>query len=285
MNAMKRCSVGRHQAEIVPRMTPSLSQGNLFRTLWLLTLACVLCACASPPIAREPAHHSSAAWRTIGASVEGRPIDAITVGGGPRRMLLIGGIHGDEREGLGAVDRAVEIAHAHGHAWTTTIVRDMNPDGTARGTRTNARGIDLNRNWPARNFKPGRARGAQPLCEPETLAVHALIEDIRPSIVVVFHSMRSGPLVNFDGPARAYADAFALAASHDGAAWRVEPSMGYATPGSLGSWFGIDQSLPILTIEFRRGARDVTDETARALHAIYAARRKESLSSTHRAER
>jgi len=282
MNAMKRCSVGRHRAEIVPSMT----RGSLLGALWLITLACVLCACASPPIARDAAHRSIAGWRAIGVSVEGRSIDAITVGYGTRRMLLIGGIHGDEREGLTAVDRAVEIAHAHGHSWTTTIVRDMNPDGTARGTRTNARGIDLNRNWPAGNFKPGRARGARPLCEPETSAVHALIEEMRPSIVVVFHSMRSGPLVNFDGPARDYADAFARAASHDGTTWRVEPSMGYPTPGSLGSWIGIDQSLPILTIEFRRGARDVTDETERALQAIYAtALRENPLSSTRRAER
>ncbi|MEM1453428.1 MAG: hypothetical protein AAGI22_30270, partial [Planctomycetota bacterium] len=59
-----------------------------------------------------------------------------------------------------------------------------------------------------------------------------------------------GPFVNYDGPADGFARRFAVAA---GDPWRVEPSMGYPTPGSLGTWFGVDRNLPILTIEFDRG--------------------------------
>lgn len=204
-------------------------------------------------------------WSTLGHSVEGRPIEVTTIGRGPKRCLFIGGIHGDEPEGLVTIDDAMSVADAHGERWTTTIVRDMNPDGTARRSRRNARGVDLNRNWPATNFthRAGGARSPSghpapsgPLSEPESDLVYGLIERTRPELVLVLHSSGSGPFVNFDGPAEEAARHFAEAASSAGRSWRVEPSMGYPTPGSLGSLVGVDRAIAILTIEFRRGAGD-----------------------------
>ena len=81
--------------------------------------------------------------------------------------------------------------------------------------------------------------------------------------------MSGGPLVNYDGPAERYATAFADAARSVGPDWRVEPDMGYPTSGSLGSWLGVDQGVPVLTIEFRRG-QDEASATA-ALHKGLAA--------------
>lgn len=202
-------------------------------------------------------------WRTLGQSVEGRAIESVTVGRGPRRCLIVGSIHGDESEGLEAIDEAIDVARRHDDAWTTTIIRDLNPDGTARRTRRNARGVDLNRNWPASNFRGSKARGSSALSEPETAVAFDLIESMRPTLVLVLHAAANGPFVNFDGPASAEAERFAEAASSAGRPWRVEPSMGYPTPGSLGSMLGVDRSVAILTIEFRRGDRTNAGEALR----------------------
>jgi protein MpaA len=172
-------------------------------------------------------------------------------------VLVIGSIHGNEPEGLPAVQpliAALRAARSEGSLPASVrVIRDLNPDGTAAASRTNARGIDLNRNFAASNFAPSTDRGAAPLSEPESRALAGELEGFRPDLVIVFHSIRSGPFVNFDGPASHLAEAFVAAAQRSDPRWRVEPSMGYPTPGSLGTFVGIDRGVPILTVEFRRG--------------------------------
>ncbi len=75
----------------------------------------------------------------------------------------------------------------------------------------------------------------------------------------MLHSTRRGPFVNFDGPANEVAARFAEGA---GDPWTVQPSMGYPTPGSLGSWMGVDRGVPILTIEFDRDCDPVDSRRA-----------------------
>lgn len=178
-------------------------------------------------------------------------------GDASHRVLVIGSIHGNETEGAAAVAPLVAALQssrdqASLHA-TVRVIRDLNPDGTAAGARANARGIDLNRNFPATNFSPAPDRGDAPLSEPESRILARELDTFRPNLVIVFHSIRSGPFVNFDGPAAEAAQAFVAAAQRSDPRWRVEPSMGYPTPGSLGTFVGIDRGVPILTVEFRRG--------------------------------
>ena len=135
------------------------------------------------------------------------------------------------------------------------VVEDMNPDGSVKLSRYNSRGVDLNRNWPASNFSPGFRHGEEPLSEIETAHCFALIQEIEPELVIVLHSIHSGPFVNYDGPALSYAEAFATAAdvADRSRNWRLQADMGYPTPGSIGSYVGEDLGIPILTIEFDRG--------------------------------
>ncbi|MFG0258794.1 MAG: M14 family zinc carboxypeptidase [Phycisphaerales bacterium JB041] len=203
-----------------------------------------------PPLA--PAH----GWERIGTSTRGRPIEATTIGNGGTigpRVLLVGGIHGDEPEGGRTIDAVEAYLRVLRPGATVRIVRDVNPDGTAAKTRHSANDIDLNRNWPATNFRPGSSRGPAPLSEPETRALHDEIERFGPDAVLVVHSSSRGPFVNFDGPAAELATVFASAAAATDRRWRVVPDMGYATPGSLGSYVGVDRGVPILTLEFDRG--------------------------------
>lgn len=188
----------------------------------------------------------------IGVSIEGRPIEATTIGRGPRRVLIVGGIHGNEREAAGALGEIERMAKDESRRVTVRLIRDVNPDGSHAGTRGNARGVDLNRNWPTACFTPRSAHGAAPLSEPETALLIEEIERFAPGLIVVLHSAPSGPFVNFDGPAAPAAEAFARGAAGADPRWHVRPSIGYPTPGSLGTWAGVERGIPILTIELRR---------------------------------
>src|ERR671933_1001864 len=91
-----------------------------------------------------------------GRSVQGRPIVAVRRGpaDAPVRVLVSGSIHGNETAGHAVVRRLRRLAPPEGvQVWT---VRSFNPDGVLRGTRQNARGVDLNRNFPYRWRRAGR---------------------------------------------------------------------------------------------------------------------------------
>lgn len=226
-----------------------------------------LASCAAPRGSTIlPERQTEGVWHVIGESGEGRPIRARTAGTGPRRIYLIAGIHGDERPAVKNAERLnILLDTSLPEGTVVRLVEDMNPDGTERSSRGNGRGVDLNRNWPASNFKPHRTRGDQPLSESETAAVHGDLLRFDPTVVIVLHAARGGPFVNFDGPAREEAQLFADAAAVQDGRWHLVADMGYPTPGSLGSWMGGDRKTPILTIELPRG--ESARETWGALRA------------------
>jgi hypothetical protein len=128
----------------------------------------------------------------LGRSVGGRLVIANELGdpGSPRRVLVVGCIHGDESAGV-AVARALTAGPAPANAdlWVIPV---LNPDGMATQTRGNAHGVDLNRNFPAgwRPLGPPGSvyfAGNKPLSEPESRLVAALIRRVRPTVGVWFH--------------------------------------------------------------------------------------------------
>lgn len=221
--------------------------------------------------AAAPLPRPELAWRMVGQSVKGRPLRVATIGTGKRRVLWVGGIHGDEREGRVATEElptALAAVPGACSSVTLTILEDANPDGTARNTRGNANGVDLNRNYPAENFKPIRSHGIKPLSQPESRVVHDLIANGKFDLVIVAHSWRNDHFINFDGPPAAAAAA-ALFAGRSGYPVRDSGDMA-PTPGSLGSWCGRTLGVPILTLEYHRG-RDswaAWEETKDAIVAV-----------------
>jgi len=224
----------------------------------------------APTAAPRPVAAAPPGWTPIGASLEGRPLLAAQAGNGPLRVYLIGGIHGDETEGRSALESLKAQARVGA---TLRVLRDLNPDGTARRSRGNASGVDLNRNWPAANFQPWSTGGPAPLSEPETRAIAQDLREFRPALVIVLHSLGGSRLVNYDGPAEGLASAFARAAQGFDSGWSVVPDMGYPTPGSLGSYLGVDRNIPVLTIEFERGQDEASAAASlrRGLEAVIAA--------------
>lgn len=128
----------------------------------------------------------------LGRSQQGRPIVAWEVGDpkATRRTLVVGAIHGNEPAGI-AIARA--LVHTRPPAHTVLwIVPDLNPDGVAAGTRQNARGVDLNRNFSYRwrsLGSPGTTfyTGPRALSERETRIAVKLVRRVRPTISIWFH--------------------------------------------------------------------------------------------------
>jgi protein MpaA len=190
----------------------------------------------------------------IGRSIEGRPIPGARFGGAGAPLVIVGGVHGDEPASVEAVVELVSRRHGatEPSAWPAPvwILPVLNPDGIARGSKNSARDVDLNRNFPARSFSsthaPGYFPGSAPLSEPESRALAALVDQQPVRGVVAVHAPFA--CINYDGPAAAWADAVAAASG-----WPARADIGYPTPGSLGSWLGLDRGLPTLTIELPAG--------------------------------
>lgn len=193
----------------------------------------------------------------IGRSVEGREIavrtnfDLSASGTPPNCTLLIGGTHGDEP----ATIRLVE-SFGRGATWAalhdapTILLPLVNPDGFERGTRYNARGVDLNRNcgfnWRADSDEPP---GPEAWSEPENVALRDFILARRPAKIVTLHWALAE--IDADGTqstalAQAMWDALDETARRPYRLRVTEPGRGqrrlqkiYATcPGSLGQWCG-----------------------------------------------
>ena len=207
-------------------------------------LACVLCGgCSSAIAPRAPASVSHT--EVIGASVEGREIRVEILGRRGPALLIFGVIHGNEPLGAPLLERF--LAHLKANPALCAdrrlvVIPVLNPDGLAGRSRYNSRGVDLNRNFPASNFRKSRRNGPYPSSEPETKALMKMIRQFRPSRVLAVHS----PLfcMNYDGPAEDLAAAMARASGYP-----LKASIGYPTPGSLGSYAGRDLRLPTITLE------------------------------------
>ena len=127
----------------------------------------------------------------IGRSVEGTALTATRQGpaGAATRVLVVGQIHGDEPAGVEVVRALRRMRPPRAVAvWT---VKSLNPDGARRGIRQNARGIDLNRNFP-RGWRPSRPGtryygGRRPLSQPESRAAARLVRRLRPRLTIWFH--------------------------------------------------------------------------------------------------
>ncbi len=125
----------------------------------------------------------------IGHSVRGRPIVATLSGDAtaPERVVVIGCVHGDEPAGMRVARELVASARLPDAAiW---VVPSLNPDGVAAGTRGNAHGVDLNRNFPF-DWQPLGGleySGTHALSEPESRAAQRLILRVKPDLTIWFH--------------------------------------------------------------------------------------------------
>lgn len=195
---------------------------------------------------------------------DGRSVDGLPVlirefpplpGRTPRgRILVLGGIHGDEYSSVSLVFKWIKTLDQHHRGRFHWMIAPLtNPDGLLQthATRTNRHGVDLNRNFPTTNWEqesqeywekstrkdPRRFPGSTPLSEAETRWITQEIERFRPDTIVSVHAPYN--LLDFDGPPATPPK-------------RLGPlylSLLGTFPGSLGRYAGIEKKIPVLTIE------------------------------------
>ena len=185
-----------------------------------------------------------------------RPLVFATFGQGANDItIFLGGVHGDESPSVYMMFKLAEFLKANPELYrnkTIVIAPIVNPDGFFKKPqlRTNARGVDINRNFPTRDWRPGKKDryypGPRASSENETKFQVALINRYKPNKIISVHS----PLgfYDYDGPSSDL-DSIVVwlkkISKDNGLPFRRYKLY----PGSLGNYAGVERKIHTLTLE------------------------------------
>lgn len=186
-------------------------------------------------------------------SFEGRPIPLYSstkncLQGDHDPLLLIGGVHGDEPEGVELAKKTLEFLKNASFKKHWILIPCINPDGFTKNQRVNGQGIDLNRNFPSKNWsatfeKERYYPGKKPCESPEVQSLVSLIYASRPKVIIHFHSWN--PCIVCSGPLNhPYAQALSRSSGYE-----LVNDIGYPTPGSLGDFGWQELKVPVICVE------------------------------------
>jgi murein peptide amidase A len=202
-------------------------------------------------------------------SVDGRPINFYVFGHGPRTVLVLAGMHGDEPASVTLARALIQHLQAVPESvirQRVVVIPEVNPDGLVAHTRRNAHQIDVNRNFPTRDFDSGahlgRYNGGRTAgSEPETQAIMYVTEYYQPALIISLHA----PLgcINYDGPAGNIARRMARLDHFPVVGQLPNPS-----PGSLGTYYGKERGLPVITLELTPGQQQWAQHGSAILDAV-----------------
>ena len=211
---------------------------------------------------------------TAARSVQGRTLWARDVkpDHATLRVLVVGAIHGDELSSAAvalhwiSLATQIPVATRQGIHWR--FVPILNPDGvfSRAPSRVNARGVDLNRNFPTPNWQrdakvywekrtgkdPRRWPGPKPLSEPESRFLHDEMQGFKPHLIVSIHAPYG--VLDFDGPS--------VPPSRLGRLYLDQVGV---FPGSLGNYGGVHKGVPVVTIELPHATRTPLDVETRQM--------------------
>lgn len=164
----------------------------------------------------------------------------------PKNVLVVGVIHGDEPIGEFLIEEFLKNK-------TRTIKNNLFyiPRLNFSNERKNSSNVDINRNFPSKNWELTKKEdnyfgGFEPNSEIETKFLVNLTNEIKFDAIITIHTPYK--IINYDGvnnpitlPLAKKISAFLN--------YPIEADIGYATPGSMGTYFGVERNIPIITIE------------------------------------
>ena len=158
------------------------------------------------------------------------------------KVFVIGVFHGDEPQGKYLID-----AYLDKNVNTNLLMLPcLNQSGYSKNSRVNSNGVDLNRNFPTKNWELTEKNeffgGNTPASELETKFIIEVIEKYNPQLILTLHAPFK--IVNYDGPAKGIAEKISKIINYP-----TQSDIGYATPGSFGTWAGIEKNIPTITLE------------------------------------
>lgn len=193
-------------------------------------------------------------WKksALGSAIELHASESLEALRTKKPILLMGGVHGDEPEGIRLANDTLKwLYEASANKITLCpwiLIPCLNVDGAAKEQRGNGRGVDLNRNYPSKNWSPEAKTeryqpGPSPASEPEVQAIVELIQNFHPRLIIHCHSWQPC-IVGSGAPSKT--DALRLGES---SGYKVVDDIGYPTPGSLSAYGWNDLQIPVICIE------------------------------------
>lgn len=211
-----------------------------------------------------------------GVSVEGLPIPVFKTDiKASKYLYLIGGVHGDEVEGVYVLKELfswLKLEHDLKDL-PMIVIPILNVDGYKNQTRVNSHQVDLNRNLPTKDWTnvAREARynpGTKPMSEPENQHLVKLMDKYKPGLIVSFHTWK--PILNYNGDCKDVAEFLAKFNNYV-----TDPDIGYPTPGSLGSYAVEKYNCPVLTFEcpelkkHRETLKEIWQENEEGLKGLF----------------
>ena len=217
----------------------------------------MIAGCAAPKrLPREKIVAAAKISRAIaGKSIQNQKIEYLKIGTGKNTIFYLSTIHGDESQGTPIALKLAEHLQNNPQLLANKkviILPTANPDGVILKQRFNAHGIDLNRNFPAKNRENNEKYGFKALSEPESKIIYKIIKKYKPQIIVSLHQPAPNKpgWIDYDGDAKELAEKMSSACDM--------PVQKYGSmPGSLGSYASQKLNTPIITFEHPR--REQTD--------------------------
>ncbi len=202
-------------------------------------------------------------YQTIsyGTSLKGRALTSYIFGSTGPVTMYVGGIHGSEPSSTNLMRAWMTELEANPTRYAgkrIVIVPAINPDGLATGSRTNSRGVNLNRNFPTDNWAKSikdtdgthaTGGGETPLSEPEAAALAKLTTSYRPRLLLSFHAVGSLAIGDPGGVSAGYAAKYASMVGYRDGTNQTSTNFDYNVTGGYEDWTYRNQGIPSIVVE------------------------------------
>lgn len=219
---------------------------------------------------------------TVGSSVKGRAITGYKFGNQANPVVYIGALHGNELSSKILLDRwATELENNPSKipaGRSVVVIPNTNPDGVSANSRLNSRGVDLNRNFPANDWKssitiPGgqllaAGGGSSSLSEPESAAIANFVSSNRPRLLLSYHAVASIVEPNEAGNSLEKSNTYTKLTRYRTVPRSQSTAFAHDTTGALEDWMRDKLGLPALVVELGTKTGNEFDRNKSALWAM-----------------